>query len=66
MVPVDHGSLAHAEAEVEKIVPGLRRARRRRGEDLLLFKGLEWNLPAADHTSVFVAPGAAEKGVLRE
>jgi hypothetical protein len=33
---------------------------------LLIFQGLEWYLPAAEHATVFTAPGPNEADVLRQ
>jgi hypothetical protein len=33
---------------------------------MLVFQGLEWNIPAAEHGTVFVHPGANEVAVLKE
>ncbi|WP_233625249.1 histidinol-phosphatase [Actinoplanes sp. ATCC 53533] len=34
--------------------------------DLLTFQGLEWNIPAAEHATVFVHPGRNEVAVLKQ
>lgn len=65
MVITDHGSVAHAKFGVEKVNPDIRAAR---GDfpDTLVFQGLEWNIPAAEHGTVFVAPGPNEVAVLKQ
>ena len=56
MVITDHGSVTHAKIGVEKVNPDIRAARAAY-EDTLVFQGLEWNIPAAEHGTVFVHPG---------
>ncbi|WP_327008777.1 PHP domain-containing protein [Dactylosporangium sp. NBC_01737] len=65
MVITDHGSVQHAKIGVEKVNPGIRAARDDY-KDMLVFQGLEWNIPAAEHGTVFVHPGANEVAVLKE
>jgi PHP domain len=65
MVITDHGSVMHAKIGVEKVNPDIVAAR---GQirDTLVFQGLEWNIPAAEHGTVFVHPGRDEVAVLKE
>jgi hypothetical protein len=65
MVVTDHGSNAHAKIGVEKVNPDIRSAREVL-PDLLVFQGLEWNIPAAEHGTVFVHPGPNEVAVLKQ
>ncbi|HEV7658156.1 MAG TPA: PHP domain-containing protein [Mycobacteriales bacterium] len=65
MVITDHGSVAHAKFGVEKVNPDIRRARVAH-PDTLVFQGFEWNIPAAEHATVFVAPGSNEVTVLKQ
>ncbi|MGW5057514.1 PHP domain-containing protein [Streptomyces sp. NPDC004096] len=65
MVITDHGSEAHAKIGVEKVNPDIVEARERI-DDTLVFQGLEWNIPAAEHGTVFVHPGRNEVAVLKE
>lgn len=65
MVITDHGSAAHAKIGVEKVNPHIRQARADHPE-ILVFQGLEWNIPAAEHGTVFVHPGRYEVDVLKE
>jgi hypothetical protein len=65
MVITDHGTDQHAKIGVEKVNPDLRRARDLH-RDMLVFQGLEWNIPAAEHGTVFVHPGKDEVAVLKE
>ncbi|CAN5574025.1 PHP domain-containing protein [soil metagenome] len=66
MVITDHGSVAHAKIGVEKVNPDIRRAREQYDGQTLVFQGLEWNIPAAEHGTVFVHPGSNEVAVLKE
>lgn len=65
MVITDHGSVAHAKIGVEKVNPDIVAARDE-VNDTLIFQGLEWNIPAAEHGTVFVHPGPGEVAVLKE
>ena len=65
LVITDHGSVAHAKIGVEKVNPHLKKARTETPRTLI-FQGLEWNIPAAEHGTVFVAPGENEVAVLKE
>ncbi|HEY5134640.1 MAG TPA: PHP domain-containing protein [Candidatus Nanopelagicales bacterium] len=64
MVITDHGSAQHARIGVEKVNPDIVAARDA-VEDILVFQGLEWNIPAAEHGTVFVHPGPNEVAVLK-
>ena len=65
MVITDHGGVQHSKIGVEKVNPDIVAAR---GEvsDTLVFQGLEWNIPAAEHGTVFVHPGRNEVSVLKQ
>ncbi|MEU6415459.1 PHP domain-containing protein [Microbispora sp. NPDC046933] len=65
MVITDHGSTTHAKIGVEKVNPDIVAAREA-VKDTLVFQGLEWNIPAAEHGTVFVAPGRGEVATLKE
>ncbi|WP_314617394.1 PHP domain-containing protein [Streptomyces stackebrandtii] len=65
MVITDHGNETHAKIGVEKVNPDIREARAAY-EDTLVFQGLEWNIPAAEHGTVFVHPGKNEVAVLKQ
>ncbi|MDN3296799.1 PHP domain-containing protein [Streptomyces ficellus] len=65
MVITDHGNETHARIGVEKVNPDIREARAIH-RDTLVFQGLEWNIPAAEHGTVFVHPGRNEVAVLKE
>ncbi|MFD7706575.1 PHP domain-containing protein [Streptomyces sp. NPDC059786] len=65
LVITDHGSATHAKIGVEKVNPDIKAARAAY-EDTLVFQGLEWNIPAAEHGTVFVHPGSNEVSVLKQ
>ncbi|MFC5260188.1 PHP domain-containing protein [Streptomyces cinereospinus] len=65
LVITDHGSTTHAKIGVEKVNPDIQQARAAY-EDTLVFQGLEWNIPAAEHGTVFVHPGQNEVSVLKQ
>ena len=64
MVITDHGTVQHAKIGVEKVNPDIVAARRDVA-GTLVFQGLEWNIPAAEHGTVFVHPGRNEVSVLK-
>lgn len=64
MVITDHGSAQHAKIGVEKVNPDIVAARSA-VPGTLVFQGLEWNIPAAEHGTVFVHPGKNEVAVLK-
>lgn len=64
MVITDHGGAAHARIGVDKVNPHIRSSRELH-PDALIFQGLEWNIPAAEHGTVFVHPGNREVEVLK-
>jgi len=66
MVITDHGSVTHAKLGVEQVNPDIVAARKAVKDETLVFQGLEWNIPSAEHGTVFVHPGANEVAVLKE
>ena len=65
LVITDHGGPVHARIGVELTNPDIRAARRD-FPDMLVFQGLEWNIPAAEHGTVFVHPGREEVAFLKQ
>jgi hypothetical protein len=65
IVITDHGGPTHARIGVDKVNPDIVDTRDEL-RDLLVFQGLEWNIPAAEHGTVFVHPGRNEVAVLKE
>ena len=65
MVFTEHSNFGHADAggalaEHDEVLTA-----RVENPRLLIFQGLEWYLPAAEHATVFTAPGPGEADVLR-
>ena len=65
MVITDHGGVEHQKFGVETTHPEIVQARKDNG-GTLVFQGLEWNIPAAEHGTVFVAPGDGDVALLKE
>lgn len=65
LVITDHGGATHSRIGVDLVNPDIRAAREELS-DTLVFQGLEWNIPAAEHGTVFVAPGRNEVSVLKQ
>ena len=65
LVITDHGGATHARIGVDLVNPQIKAARTEL-KDTLIFQGLEWNIPAAEHGTVFVAPGSREVEVLKQ
>ncbi|MWJ13868.1 PHP domain-containing protein [Clavibacter michiganensis] len=67
IVLTDHGNTAHStKGSVDAIVPFIEEARKEFGSDIVIFHGLEWNIPGAEHATVFVYPQGDAVGVLTE
>ena len=68
MVITDHGGADHARIGVDRTYPDIVAARQAY-DDMLVFQGFEWNIPAAEHGTIFVAPftkdGRTEMDVLK-
>ncbi|GAA5117544.1 PHP domain-containing protein [Alloalcanivorax gelatiniphagus] len=65
LVITDHGGPTHARLGVDLVNPDIVAARAEL-PGTLIFQGLEWNIPAAEHGTVFVAPGRGEVEVLKQ
>ncbi|MBP2329997.1 hypothetical protein JOF56_010382 [Kibdelosporangium banguiense] len=65
LVITDHGGATHARIGVEKVNPDIKTARSAFGSTLV-FQGLEWNIPGAEHGTVFVHPGSNEVSLLKQ
>ncbi len=65
LVITDHGGATHARIGVDKVNPEIVAARDAL-PGTLIFQGLEWNIPAAEHGTVFVVPGRSEVEVLKQ
>jgi hypothetical protein len=64
-VITDHGGPLHDKVLLQRAYPELIAARRAHPE-MLVFQGLEWNIPDAEHGSVIVPPGESEAEVVAE
>ncbi|KAB2347534.1 PHP domain-containing protein, partial [Actinomadura rudentiformis] len=62
----DHGNVPFVTHSVERVNADIRAAREEYGDRMLVFQGLEWNIPAAEHTTLMLAPGRSEAAFLRE
>ncbi|GAB2477429.1 PHP domain-containing protein [Promicromonospora xylanilytica] len=66
MVVTDHGNESFAAHSIAPQRRDILAARERHGANLLIFNGLEWNIPGAEHTTFMMAPGAGEAEALQE
>lgn len=62
----DHGNVPFATHSVRPLVADIAAARKKYGDDLLIFTGMEWNIPAGEHTTLMLAPGRNEASLLQE
>jgi len=65
VVITDHGRVAHEKVAIDKIHPDILKARAN-FPDMLVYQGLEWNIPGAEHGTVFMAPSPEEVALLHE
>lgn len=63
LVITDHGRGAHEKVSIDRTYADVVAARAAI-PDLLTFQGLEWNIPGAEHGTVFLAPSAREAELL--
>ena len=63
LVFTEHSNTGHHRQGVYDSLEEIRAEREAR--DLLIFQGIEWYIPAAEHCTVFVAPGEGEPETLR-
>jgi hypothetical protein len=54
MVITDHGNVAHEKLSIDQIAPKIAEART--NYPTLVFQGLEWNVPGAEHATFIVPP----------
>src|SRR5664280_382016 len=64
LVITDHGGVAHQKFSIDQVAADIDKARRKH-PDTLVFQGLEWNIPGAEHGTVFLPPGRQTLEVLR-
>jgi hypothetical protein len=65
MVITDHGRAAHEKVSIDLTLADVMEARSA-NPDMLVYQGLEWNIPGAEHGTVFFTPSAAEAAILHE
>jgi hypothetical protein len=66
MVFTEHSNFGHANAGGALAERAETLKARVENPRMLIFQGLEWYIPAAEHCTVFTAPGANEADVLRQ
>lgn len=64
MVITDHGGVAHEKFSIDQVTPDIERARQT-NRDILVYQGLEWNIPGAEHATMFLPPGRNTVDILR-
>jgi hypothetical protein len=64
VVITDHGGVAHQKFSIDQVTPDIEAARRKY-RDTLVYQGLEWNIPGAEHATVFLPPGRHTVDILR-
>ena len=63
MVITDHGGPTHQRLSIDPTSEDIIAAREQ--VDLLIYQGVEWNIPAGEHATVFLTPGGADREVLK-
>jgi hypothetical protein len=63
MVITDHGGPTHQKLSIDPTAAEIEAARAT--NDILIYQGVEWNIPAGEHATVFVAPGPGTVEVLK-
>ena len=66
LVITDHGNVPFATHSIPPLLADIVAARRAYRDDVLIFTGLEWNIPAGEHTTLMLAPGPNEAALLQE
>ncbi|HWO67837.1 MAG TPA: PHP domain-containing protein [Umezawaea sp.] len=64
MVITDHGGVAHEKLSIDQVTPDIEKARRS-NRNMLVYQGLEWNIPGAEHATVFLPPDRNTVDILR-
>lgn len=65
MVITDHGGATHNKLSVDLTYPDIL-ASRDAFKNMLVFAGLEWNIPGGEHGTVIVQPTAGEKDQIKQ
>lgn len=66
MVITDHGNTAFSSYGVPMLAADVRAARKANADAILVFLGMEWNVPGAEHATLMLAPGDREAAFLHE
>ncbi|WP_433003959.1 PHP domain-containing protein [Kribbella sp. CA-294648] len=66
MVITDHGNTAFSSYGVPMLAADVRAARQAKADDILVFLGMEWNVPGAEHATLMLAPGNREGAFLNQ
>ncbi|MFC0623103.1 PHP domain-containing protein [Kribbella deserti] len=66
MVITDHGNTAFSSYGVPMLAADVRAARNANIRDILVFLGMEWNVPGAEHATLMLAPGKGEAAFLQQ
>jgi hypothetical protein len=64
VVITDHGSVAHQKFSIDQVTPRVE-ATRKAHPGMLVYQGLEWNIPGAEHATVFMPPGKSTIDILK-
>ena len=64
MVITDHGGVTHQKFSIDQVTPDIENARKA-NRDMLVYQGLEWNIPGAEHATVFMPPNRNTVDILR-
>ncbi|GLY46552.1 PHP domain-containing protein [Lentzea sp. NBRC 102530] len=64
VVITDHGGPAHQKFSIDQVTPDIEKVRRAQ-RDVLVYQGLEWNIPGAEHATVFLPPGKHTVDILK-
>jgi hypothetical protein len=64
VVITDHGGTAHQKFSIDQVTPRVEASRRAHG-GMLVYQGLEWNIPGGEHATVMLPPGYASIDILR-
>lgn len=64
LVITDHGGVAHQKFSIDQVTPDIEAARGKY-RDTLVYQGLEWNIPGAEHATVFLPPSRNTVDILR-
>jgi hypothetical protein len=64
VVITDHGGIAHQKYSIKQVAPDIEYARAVH-RSVLVYQGLEWNIPGAEHATVFLPPSEQAVEILQ-